>query len=132
MSAHNPKLRAEAAVPRHGDALPDPVALAHATPPVHGHKWQPVRGPHLRVVRGLDRRNKTGCVGISYTRSQTKPNFSHFCAQLGPTCRKFRIETLGRHEAFRRAVAARAEHEIKVREANAAILNARNQHTHHA
>lgn len=108
--------------------MPTPQELAEAAPPIHGNKWQPVRGPHLRVVRTRHARNQTGCVGISI--SHSRDGRTYYYAQLGPTSRRFCIQTLGRQEAFRRAVKARADHEIKVREANAAILRARLTHTH--
>jgi aspartate aminotransferase-like enzyme len=87
-----------------------------------------VRGPHLRAVRREHRRNRTGCVGISISRSARGKTY--YVANLGSTNRRFCIETLGRAEAFKRALQARAKHELTVQAANEVILAARNTNGH--
>jgi len=88
------------------------------------HEWEPVTGPHLRVVRSRDRRSKTGIVGISISRRKSTGRH-HLIVNLGSTCRRFCIETLGASEAWRRAIALRRAHVEKLVQANAAILAAR-------
>ena len=124
LNGHNRELRRQAAASPRSRVIPAPEELNVAAAPVHAHSWQPVRGPHLRVVRQRYPSNRTGCVGISYSRARTGRH-SYFVVNLGRTNRKVRIETLGRHEAWRRALKLRATHELKVRAANAAIVAAR-------
>jgi hypothetical protein len=129
MSAHNPSARAEARVERAGAAAPDPAALDVAAAGAQRHRWQPVRGPHLRVVRTRHARNTTGVVGISLTRTAGR---RYYAVQLGSrSVRKFNITTLGHAEAWRRALRARAAHETAIRSANTTILAARQTHTIH-
>jgi hypothetical protein len=73
-------------------------------------------------------RNRTGCVGISIVRSASGRRdgtvLTYFSAHARLTSgqrgrrvnRKFCIETLGRHEAWRRALKFRADHELKTRQ----------------
>ncbi len=96
-----------------------------------GGKWARVQGPHLRSARKKFARNKTGCTGISLARQLRRRRDGsllerHFYwVNLGSKCRKFCLETLGKDEAWRRAVQLRAEHERRVAAINAAILAAR-------
>lgn len=98
--------------------------LVEAKAGEHAHEWGAVTGPHLLAVRRRDRRNKTGIVGISVSRSG-KTGRHYLYVNLGSTSRRFCIETLGRTEAWRRAVALRREHLRKIAQANAVILRAR-------
>jgi hypothetical protein len=68
-------------------------------------------------------RNRTGCVGISHIRTTKKRRdgtlrsfFSVHARKPDGRAhnRKFCIETLGRHEAWRRALKFRAEHEVAI------------------
>lgn len=136
INGHNPAARAEATVPRWRSATPSPLQLRHAAEPEHGHHWQPVRGPHLRPVHAKHGKSRTGVVGISYgirnmkRKTTPEPLVRHFYfVQLGGTNTSFCLETLGKAEAWRRAVRCRAEHELKIRRANAAILAARKAQT---
>ena len=66
-----------------------------------------------------DRRCKTECVGVSFTtinepRARGHKPRRYFQALAGRTKRKFCIDALGREEAFRRAVAFRAQYELRV------------------
>lgn len=127
---HDPAKRAEAAVPRWTSGMPKPDQLAQAGGgrDLGGGLWERVTGPHLRAVRSQCARSKTGIVGISrcrFRKGRKKPLREYYIAQVGPRSVSFCIDTLGHDEAFRRAVRARAEHEMKVRRANAAILAAR-------
>lgn len=131
---HDPKARRDAsAVPlvlfgEHGRTVegyrPADEDLVEARSAQHAHKWTAVSGPHLLAFRGRDRRNKTGLVGISVSRDR-KTGRHYLYVNLGSTNRKFCIETLGRTEAWRRAVALRREHLRKIDQANAVILRAR-------
>ncbi len=129
MSAHDPERRAEAAThPRF--ELPDPAALHDAAPgqKKSGGQWIAVRGPYLRTVRQRDARSRTGVAGISYTRERKGPDRKprrYFCVQLGAKKRRFNIDTLGKEIAWERALRCRAEHEKRVRIANALIVAAR-------
>jgi hypothetical protein len=76
--------------------------------------------PASRKRRGQlcrrDRRNTTGCVGVSLTEAHVRRAHDvvtrhFFSAVAGAARRTFRIDTLGRAEAFRRAVAWRASYE---------------------
>ena len=66
-----------------------------------------------------DRRSRTGCVGVSYV--ETANGKAHgrtrrfFAAHAGGTNRKFCIDTLGKQEAWRRALRYRATYELTVR-----------------
>jgi len=86
-----------------------------------------VKGPHIRALRTKHARNKTGVVGISYGKDRSRGR-SYFWVNLGSSSRKFCIETLGRSEAWRRAVALRYEHERKIAQANTVILSARSRY----
>lgn len=134
MANHDPSRRAEAAVGKWTTGRPDSADLRAAA---HGYKkpggaWKAVEGPYLRRVAQRDRRNKTGVPGISegtQRRKRISGGFivrTYFFVQLGRRKgAKFCIESLGRKEAWLRALRCRAEHEMKVRRANAAILAAR-------
>lgn len=89
--------------------------------------WVRVEGPHLRALRGKHARNKTGVVGISVSRRASDGRHEIY-VNLGKHHRRFCIETLGRKEAWRRALQLRAAHELKVAQANAQILAARAKH----
>jgi hypothetical protein len=57
----------------------------------------------------------TGVVGISYQISRdARRNTVRRVLVVSPHRRKFNIDTLGRAEAWRRALALRAEHETRV------------------
>ena len=86
--------------------------------------YKPIAGPPLRKLHAK-RTTNTGCVGVTYVRLASRPQTFFSAALGGGVRRRFRIETLGRHEAFRLAVKCRAEHETKVSAANAAILRER-------
>ncbi len=132
---HNPEARREATawpVILFGDRgrtvesyRPAEEELHVARPAIARHEWVPVVGPHLRVACARDRRSKTGVVGICISRMPSRRNRLFFVVNLGSTSRRFCIDTLGREEAWRRAVALRREHVIKVAQANAIILRAR-------
>lgn len=134
---HNPQSRREAsAVPlvlfgEHGRTVegyrPADEDLAGATAGRHAHVWGAVQGPHLLACRTRDKRSQTGLVGISVSRCRRTGR--HFLVvNLGSTNRKFCVETLGRTEAWRRAVALRRDHVRKLAAANAVILRARAAH----
>jgi hypothetical protein len=74
------------------------------------------RGQKPGSIRHRDRRNKTGCVGISLVRTKLPSGrrCRFFAAHLGKTNRKFNIDTLGRQEAWRRALRLRADYEKAV------------------
>lgn len=132
------KMREAAAVPlvlfgEHGRTVEgyrpadEDLAGAGAGGYVSRRGYQPVRGPYLRWAHGVHRRSKTGVVGISV--SLERSTGRHFVrVRLGATCRRFCVETLGRTEAFRRALELRREHLKKIVEANAVILAARERH----
>ena len=90
------------------------------------HAWKAVTGPHLRVVCSRDRRSQTGVVGISFSYLRSRRRH-YVVVNLGSTCRRFCVETLGRAEALRRARQLRAAHVRKVTLANAVILQARDE-----
>lgn len=104
--------------------VPAPEDLDAAAPAQHRHEWSAVRGPHLSRLSGADKRSQTGVVGISLSRLR-RTGRHYYNVSLGKTNRQFCIETLGRTEAWRRALQLRAEHERKVAQANAVILAAR-------
>jgi len=132
--AHDPQARREAtAMPvvvfgAYGRSVegyrPDPAALAVAMPASSDGCRRHVAGPHLRVARATQARNRTGIVGISRGEDRTRGH-SYYYVQLGARTRKFCITTLGESEALRRAIALRREHLIKLALANAEILAAR-------
>jgi hypothetical protein len=140
MSAHSPAARREAtAVPlilfgEHGRTVegyrPADEDLRSAMPALSHRAFSAVSGPHMRVARAKHSRCKTGVVGVSFGRMLAKSGQRVPCyfVQLGACSRRFRVDVLGRAEAFRRAVALRREHLLKLGNANAAILNARQQH----
>lgn len=91
-----------------------------------GGRWEAVRGPHLIQVRQRFARNRTGCPGISYGQQRRhNRDYEFFYVNLGKTHRRFNITTLGREEAWRRALKLRAEHEARIAEINGAIRAAR-------
>ena len=131
---HNATARhAAAAVPlvlfgEHGRTVegyaPAPDDLDAAKPAASHRAGDTLAGPHLLVVRGHHARNRTGVVGISVGRySRTGRHYLY--VNLGKNKRAFCIETLGRTEAWRRAVELRREHVRKIEQANASILAAR-------
>lgn len=137
--AHNATARREATtVPlvlfgEHGRTVegyrPADEDLATARPAASHQAGAAVSGPHLRVARTRHARNKTGVVGISFGRFRKRGKLvSAYFVQLGSSAREFRVDTLGRAEAWRRAVALRAEHVRKTTLANAVILQARDDH----
>lgn len=100
--------------------------LAAAAPAPSHQAGAAVAGPHLRVARTRHARNKTGVVGISFGTFRKRGKLvSAYFVQLGSAAREFRIDTLGKREAWRRAVALRCEHVRKTTLANAVILAAR-------
>ncbi len=66
-----------------------------------------------------EKRNRTGCIGISLVvTANGKPHGckrKFFAVHAGGTNRKFCVDTLGREEAWRRAVKFRADYEIRLR-----------------
>jgi len=101
-------------------------------PHLRRNGWKPVVGPHKIALRSKDRRNKTGCVGISETVIQARKNGRvsckrYFYVQLGRQSRRFNIDALGRAEAWRRALRLRARHEILIQNLNERIDFARQQ-----
>lgn len=134
MSAHDPQARREAAaVPlvlfgAHGRTVegyrPGVDDLAVAMPASADGCRRHVAGPHLRVARSTQARNRTGIVGISRGQDR-KRGHTYFFVQLGSATRKCCITTLGESEAWRRAIALRREHLTKLALANAAIIAAR-------
>ena len=76
-------------------------------------------------IQTTNARSRTGCVGVSL-RSKTRVGRNgprtrfYFQASIKNArgrklCRMFPLDTLGRQEAFRRAVRARAQYELQVR-----------------
>jgi hypothetical protein len=134
---HNPEKRREAGAKplvlfgEHGRVVegyrPANEDLEQARHPEGRSTWVPVQGPHLRAVRTKDKRSKTGVVGISLSRRKATGRH-YYVTNLGSTNRCFCIETLGRAEAWRRAVALRYEHERKIAQANTVILKARSRY----
>jgi hypothetical protein len=69
------------------------------------------RGIELGPARRA-RGTRTAILGIGFAMVQMKRSVvPHFMANCGPVSRKFNIQTLGRAEAFRRALKARAAYE---------------------
>ncbi len=132
--AHDPQKRREAAAValvlfgEHGRTVegyrPADEDLAHAAPASSDGCRRHVCGPHLRVARDRQARNRTGVVGISLGRDRARGR-TYFWVNLGCSARKFCLETLGREEAWRRAVSLRHEHLRTLAPANQAILHAR-------
>lgn len=126
---HDPAARAAAAA--RSPLSREDLAIAGGGEDLAGGKWLRVCGPHLRAVRNQHKRNRTGCPGISMgtTRMRradgTYRRRSFFYVNLGKSSRKFCIESLGREEAWRRAVKLRADHEKRIAAINAEILAAR-------
>jgi hypothetical protein len=65
-------------------------------------------------IHALQSRNNTGIAGVTETHKRNGKALVH-CFVVSPHRRRFNIKTLGREEAFRRAVALRAKHEAEVR-----------------
>lgn len=86
--------------------------------------YKPIVGPPLRKIHAKHKTN-TGCVGVTYVRLTTRPCSFFSVALGGKRRRRFRIETLGRSEAFRLAVKCRSEHELQTAAINAEILRER-------
>lgn len=64
-----------------------------------------------------DRRSRTGCVGVSYVETRNRPDGPlrrFFSAHAGGTNRKYCLDTLGKQEAWRRALKFRATYERRV------------------
>jgi hypothetical protein len=79
-----------------------------------------MRGKPIGTLCTRDRRNRTGCVGISIVRTHIPSGrvCRFFAVHLGIAGnRKFNIDTLGRNEAWRRALKLRAGYELKARAA---------------
>ena len=136
---HDPQARREAtAVPLvlMGDTgrtvegyRPADEDLVSATPASANGVSRHVAGPHLRLSQHQHRRNKTGVVGISVSRDRATGRH-YLYVNLGSTSRHFCLETLGRTEAWARAVQLRREHLRKLAQANAVILAARTRNLH--
>lgn len=62
-------------------------------------------------IRGAYRRNRTGVAGITEQVIAKPEGRMHRYFIVTPHGRRFNIDTLGRPEAFRRALALRAQHE---------------------
>jgi hypothetical protein len=96
---------------------------------------QAQRPPRIgKMVRLCNARNRTGCVGVSFFQAKNsglmRSFFSAFTRREDGSALipKFCIETLGKEEAFRRAVQARAEYEARIgRAAIAAKLQSNHQ-----
>lgn len=108
--------------------MPATEDLELAVAPKRHRRGDRVRGPHLLTARAFHARNKTGIVGISLGFCRTREKH-YFYVNLGSSHRKFCIETLGRTEALRRAIALRVAHLEKLALANAAIIAARQRNT---
>lgn len=135
MAKHDPNARAAASATRRPRLPEIPVDAAAGTPDYDPETqktiWVPVRGPHLRTVRQRFARNTTGCPGISRATCRLRrPGGGwnvreYFVVNLGQTCRKFGITTLGEAEAWRKALRCRADHELRIRAINQTILTKR-------
>lgn len=95
----------------------------------HGGRWIAVRGPHLKKVYRRNKRSRTGVQGIGYYVGPAAPGrttkYRYFVVSNGRQVRRFNITTLGKEEAWRRALKCRAEHELRIRAINETILSAR-------
>lgn len=88
------------------------------------HPGRASRGKAKGTLCRRDKRNNTGCVGISVVRTNLPSGricrfFSvHLSGGVSRTGRssnrKFNIDTLGKEEAWTRALRCRAQHEIRV------------------
>jgi hypothetical protein len=129
MSAHNQTKRSEASCVLSLPALSPSTAaggcLAYS-PEEKKNIWRPVQGPHLCALRQHCVKNRTGVVGIAFGQKKRGSSTWYFIVNLGRRSRAFNIKTLGRHEAWRRAVKCRANHELKIASRNAVVLAARN------
>lgn len=102
-------------------------------PELHRNGWKPVEGPHKLPCRSKDRRNKTGCVGISEgVALRRRKNGSVSCRRfyyvnIGSQSRRVNIDALGRAAAWRKAVRMRARYEIEIQNVNERIDFARQQ-----
>jgi hypothetical protein len=89
--------------------------------------YLPVQGPRLKQLRR--RSTNTGLPGVSFVSSRRGPGhrrYDYFYARVGGNRSvRFNIDTLGREEAWRRAVRARADYERTVEAHNTAVLTAR-------
>lgn len=103
---------------------PADMDLEQAAQPQSHRRGDTITGPHLRTARERYARNRTGIVGISIGFDRFKGH-RYVYVNLGSTNRKFNADALGLTEAFRRAMALRAEHLKKLAQANALILQAR-------
>jgi hypothetical protein len=79
----------------------------------------------MRRLRETDCRSTTGVVGISIQTTFARRNRTRahrffvvrWCHDRKPGCKRFNIDTLGKSEAWRRALRLRAEHELSRRTA---------------
>ena len=137
--AHNTTARREAtAVPlvlfgEHGRTVegyrPADEDLRSSMPALSHRAGAAVSGPHLRVARTRHAACKTGVVGVSFGYMvRGGRRLPCYFVQLGACSRRFRCDVHGQVEAFRRAVALRREHVLRIAQANATILRARRQH----
>ncbi len=100
-------------------SIHDPACPAWYRRYVEGKR---VQRPHRRSGRQVgslcrgDRRSRTGCVGVSVvvTTNAKGRVRRFFSAHVGGTNRKFCIDTLGKQEAWRRALRLRARYEARV------------------
>lgn len=87
-----------------------------------------MKTPRLRSVHARAYSN-TGVTGISFQSQSVHPGrraYRFFYVRYGTgKTRKFNIDTLGKDEAWRRAVKLRATYEISLQQSNAAITAAR-------
>lgn len=105
--------------------MPAPEDLAAAAAPRRHRAGCCVRGPHLRVVRRRQARNRSGVVGVYESTRPDGRGRRYVYVQIGSRTCRFNVGTLGRAEAWRRGIALRAAHECKIAQANAAIVAAR-------
>jgi hypothetical protein len=127
IAAHHDKARRQAAAAHKPLVLEGPCRGGDK---LSGGVWRPVEGPFLRTVH-RSARNTTGVPGISYSTLRIRRKDGSvrirrvFYVNLGLTHRRFCLDTLGKEEAWRRAVRLRAQHEMRIRQINEAILTAR-------
>jgi len=85
----------------------------------------PIQGPRIKQIRR--RKSNTGVPGISFgTRTRRSRRYDCFFAKTEGRSIAFCITTLGREEAWERALRCRAEYERGVMALNAAIRAQRN------
>ena len=86
----------------------------------------PVQGPRLKQLRP-SRQTNTGVPGISFgiRMSPSGRKVNYFFTRDDRRSFSFNIDTLGREEAWNRALRVRAQHEREVTARNAAIMAAR-------